>query len=219
MIYKINVRINGYKTLKDVKKFMELNKVKIIFFAETHGILDESMVQDKIVSQLKPTCYLYELLEEEKLISGIDFIKFLEKNDSERFSIISSFGELKPTINLAKKYNLPLIGCDIKNMYRKNKDFLKEIDKTEEERIMLNRERKQVEVIKKSLIQYGIPIFVSVGAFHLRKDSLLFKETELNHIVVYPLINDMKLEDLEENFNIKDIKKTAYVIESNKDGS
>src|SRR3989344_5733683 len=197
MIYKINVRINGYKTLKDVKKFMELNKVKIIFFAETHGILDESMVQDKIVSQLKPTCYLYELLEEEKLISGIDFIKFLEKNDSERFSIISSFGELKPTINLAKKYNLPLIGCDIKNMYRKNKDFLKEIDKTEEERIMLNRERKQVEVIKKSLIQDGIPIFVSVGAFHLRKDSLLFKETELNHIVVYPLINDMKLEDLE----------------------
>lgn len=219
MIYKIDVKIKGCKSLEDVEKFMELNKVKIIFFAETHGILDELIVQDKIISQLKPTCYLYELLEEEKLISKIDFIRFLEKKDSERFSIISSFGELKPTVHIAKKYNLPLIGCDVKDMYRKIKDFSKEIDKTEEEKIMLKREKKQIEVIKNSLIQYGIPIFVSVGAFHLRKDSPLFKEIELNRVIVYPLIDDMKLEDLEENFNIKDFKKVTYIIESDKNGN
>jgi len=216
MIYKMDVMINGCKTLEDVKKFMELNKVKIIFFAETHGILDELIVQDRMLSQFKPTCYLYELLEEERLTSEIDFIKFLEKNDSERFSIISSFGELKPTVRIAKKYNLPLIGCDVKNMYRKNKNFLKEVNVSEEEQIMLKREKKQIEIIEKSLIQYGSPIFVSLGAFHLRKTAPVFKKSRLNYMIIYPLIDGVKLEDLEENFNIKDVKKITYIIESNK---
>jgi|SRR3989344_1712695 len=219
MTYKVDIKIGECKTLYDVKRFIELNKIKVILFAETHGILNELMIQNKIIYELKPKCYIYELLEEEQIISKTDFIKFLEKSDSERFSIISSFGELKPTVRLAKKYNLPLIGCDVRNMYRKNKDFLKEVNSSEEEQIMLKREEKQIEVIKKSLIQYSAPIFVSVGAFHLRKDAPIFKENGLNYIIIYPLINNVRLEDLQENFNINNIREVTYIIESSKNGA
>jgi len=216
MIYKLNIKINECKTLEDIKNFMKLNEVKIIFFAETHGILDELIIQDKIISKLKPVCYLYELLEEEKIISKRDFVKFLEKDDSERFSVISSFGELKPTVKLAKKHHIPLIGCDTTNMLRKNKDFLNEINSDEEKKIMFDRERKQIDVIKKSLSKYIPPIFVSIGAFHLRKDSLIFKEIKSNYIIIRPLVDNMELENLEENFNIKNAKEITYIIESNK---
>jgi len=214
MTYKLCVKIKGCKTLDDVRNFIKLNKIKIIFFAETHGILDELKIQDKIIFKLRPVCYLYELLEEERLISKGDFIEFLKRDDSERFSVISSFGELKPTIRLAKKYNLPLIGCDVKNMYRKNKDFLKEINADEENRSMFNRERKQIEIIKKSLIEYDGLIFVSVGAFHLRKDSPIFKEIKSNYIIVLPLIDNTELENLEKDFNISHAEKIIYIMKS-----
>ena len=82
MIYKLEIKIDGCKTLKDVRRFIDLNKIRIIFFAETHGILDELKVQDKIIAVFKPTCYLYELLEEETIISKKEFIGFLERDDT-----------------------------------------------------------------------------------------------------------------------------------------
>lgn len=218
MIYKLDIRINGCKTLEDIKTFMKQNKIKIIFFAETHGILDELKIQDEIISNLKPVCYLYELLEETILILDRDFINFLEKNNSEKFSIISSFGELKPVVRLAKKHGLPLIGCDVKNMYRNNRDFLKETDFNKEKEIMSKREERQIEVIRKSLKSYGAPVFVSIGIFHLRKNSPIFNEFKSNYIFIYPLIDNKKLEDLGENFNIENAKQVTYVIESSEDG-
>lgn len=218
MIYKLNINIDGLKTLEDLRDFIKLNDIDIIFFAETHGLLDELKIQENIIAVLKPTCYLYELLEEKKIISDNDFIEFLKKKGSERFSIISSFSELKPTIQLARKYNLSIIGCDISNMCRKNKDFLKKNNACEEEKIMFEREKKQSKVIKESLIQYKCPIFVSVGYFHLRKDSQIFKEIKSNYIIIYPLVDKRRLEDLEENFNIDNIKEVRYIIESIKDG-
>lgn len=216
MIYKLEIKIDGCRNLENLREFMKLNEIGIIFFAETHGILNELKIQDKIIANLKPTCYLYELLEEKKIISEKDFIEFLESDDSKRFSLISSFGELKPTIKLAKKYHLPLIGCDITNMLRKNKDFLNEVNANEEKKIMLERERKQSEVIKESLAQYGPPIFVSLGAFHLMEKSLLFKKIKSGYITICPLINKKDLNDLEENFDIKNAKEVIYVVECNK---
>ncbi len=215
MIYKLDIRIKGHRNLDDVEEFMRTNKTKIIFFAETHGILSELKIQEKIIAKLKPICYVYELLEEEKIISEKDFKKFLSMPNSKRFSVISSYGELKPTVMLAKKYYLPLIGCDIKNMCRKNRNFLNKINIDEEKRIMLKRERKQARVIKESLIQYGPPIFVSVGAFHLRKNSLIFQKIKAKSIIVYPLIDKKRLYDLPEDFDIRKAKNIRYIIEDN----
>lgn len=216
MKYKLKINIKECKTLEDVSEFIKLNKIRLILFAETHGILEELKIQDRIITILKPTSYLYELLEEEEITSENDFIEFLKKKDSERFSIISSFGELKPTIQLAKKYHLPVIGCDIKNMLRKNNDFLKETNIKKEEKIMIKREEKQSEVIKESLKQYGSPIFVSLGAFHLRRNSPLFKNIKMNSIIIRLLINKKELNNLGKNFNIKNAKEITYLIEFNK---
>lgn len=212
MMYTWDISLRGCKTLEDVRGFMQLHRVKIIFFAETHGILDELEIQDILLGVLKPTCYLYELLEEEKAITDSDFVAFSKKNGSERFSVISSFGELKPTIALAHKHRLPIIGCDIRNMCRKDKDFLKEINVEKEERIMLERERRQSKVIQESLNQYGDPIFVSVGAFHLRKDSFIFKEIKSPSIIVSPLIDGKELSDLGEDFNIERAQNVVYTL-------
>ncbi|MEK6861827.1 MAG: hypothetical protein AABY07_07720 [Nanoarchaeota archaeon] len=192
---------------------MRTNKTKIIFFAETHGILDELKIQEKIISKLKPTRYVYELLEEGKITSEKGFKKFLDNKNSKRFSVISSYGELKPTVRLAKKYHLPMVGCDVKNMYRTKRNFLSDIN-TNEEEIMRKREERQAKVIKESLNCYGFPIFVSVGAFHLRKNSLIFKKIKSNFIIVYPLIDKKELHNLPENFNIKKAKNITYVIEA-----
>lgn len=218
MIYELNIHIERCKTLEDVSRLMRLNKVDIVFFAETHGMLDELKIQDKIISVLKPTCYLYELLEEERIISDKDFIEFLKKKNSERFSIISSFGELKQTVQLARKYNLHVIGCDIRNMCRKKKDFLKETN-AEEEKIMLKREERQNKVIEEASGKYGSPIFVSIGAFHLRKDSLVLRKVKHRYVLVQPLINGKRLEDLDENFDINNIKGVSYMMEADRDGN
>lgn len=213
MNYSFKLELKNCKSLNKLRKYIFANKIDVVFFGETHGILDELKIQEKIISIIKPTCYLYELLEEEKLVNKKDFHKFLARKDFERFSVISKVKELKPTVLLAFKFNLPIIGCDIKNMCRKSTDFLREVDFKEEEIIMLKREKKQNSVIKKSLKIYNRPIFVSLGVFHLRKDSFTFNNIK-KFIKIIPLINGKNLEEL-TNFNIQDIKEVVYVLTEN----
>ncbi len=221
-MYQLVIEVDGCKDLEDVKKFMNLNGIRIIFFAETHGIIKEELsIQDKIINTFKPSCYLYELLEEEKIVSGNDFKKFLKTDDSKDFSIISTFAELKPVVRLTQKYNLPIIGCDITNMCRDNKNFLNKKELTKEERlneeiIMKKREERQKKVIEKSLTKYKGIIFISLGAFHLRDNSLILQRIKQDSIIIYPLVNGNTLNELEEDFNLNDIKEVIYVVKNNK---
>lgn len=141
----------------------------------------------------------------------------MSKNDSKEFSIISTFGEIKPTIRLANKYNVPVIGCDIKNMGRKDikfrtkKNWTKE-EKEEEEELHKKRELYQKEIIEKVMQKTNKLIFVSIGLYHLRQSSELIKHLKkYNFVIVYPTINGNK--DFE---NISDINSDniCYVVSS-----
>ena len=100
--------------LLNIKEYLNRNNIKVIFFAETHGMIDELEVQEEIIKYSKPDIYLYELLEEDKLISEEDFKNFLLRRNDEDFSIISKVADLKQTVKLAKKFNIP----SIKIIYR-----------------------------------------------------------------------------------------------------
>lgn len=187
--------------IESLKSYLQRKDIRLVLFAETHGLIDETRIQEEIIKNINPECYLYELLEEENLVTEEEKNNFLSKAKDENFSIISTFGDLKPTIQLAKKYKLPLRGIDIRNMLRKDKDFLTGKSLSEQEliietEIMKKREIRHREMIAKYLLKYSGIIFVSIGAYHLRKDSELFKELDKNAIIVMPYIDGVSLNNL-----------------------
>jgi hypothetical protein len=192
-MYPIKVKIRGCSNLSELKDFIKLKKIKLVLFAETHGFLKENIIQKKILKEINPEFFLYELLEENELLNNIDARKFLNKSSNKDFSVISTYGELKPTIKLASDLHLPIIGCDIKNMCRKNKDFLKITNlssnqKRIEDKILKRRELHQSKIITK-YVSKGL-VFASLGVYHLRKNSFFLKSLkEKEIIIVKPLFN------------------------------
>jgi hypothetical protein len=174
------------KQLEGLQDIIKENNINIVFFAETHGLIEETSLQREIIERINPKLFLYELLEEEQCISLADYDDILAKDDNERFSYISTYKDIKPTIKLAKEFNLSIIGCDIKDMCRERKmDWKNEIlDPNTEDIILSQREEKQNSVIKK-YCKSGV-VFVSVGAYHLREHSTTLDDLE-DYVIIYPV--------------------------------
>ena len=51
--------------IKKLRKQIRKNNIKLILFAEVHGLIDETYIQEKILREIKSDVFLYELLEEE----------------------------------------------------------------------------------------------------------------------------------------------------------
>jgi len=189
----------------------KIENKKLIIFGETHGFLDDLKIQEEIIGLFQPTILLYEMLEETELLTPENQNEFLNLPDEKDFSIISTVGELKKTISLAKKYNLPIVGIDIKNMCREDRAFLtktkltKEEQKSEEE-ILEKRERIQVKRIR-DYLKKEEKVFVTTGAFHLRKDSPLLEID--NSAIIYPAYEGKQLFEPPEGF---DIKKVTFEV-------
>ncbi len=214
-MYPIKIELDKIKNLEELKDFIDSKKIKLILFGETHSLLNELPIQEEIIKNITFGFYLYELLEEEKIIDKNKAEEFLKKPDSEKFSIISTFGELKPIIKLASKFNISVIGCDIKNMLRKDRSFLEKTNLTQkemenEEKIMEQRERKQFEVVNEYLSKSDEPLFVSIGLYHIRKNSYLIKNLKENFLICYPLTKGNKLWETEDF----DPDEISYVITS-----
>ncbi len=199
-------------TLK-IDPLFDFNSIKrernIIIFGETHGFVKDEVKHIKyLVKLFEPKLILYELLENKKLLILRDIDKFLSNSDNKEFSLISKYGELRDVITIAKKNNIPIIGCDLKNMGRKNKFLIdKELSKKElkeEKEILDKRESHQIKIIKNQLNNYK-NIFVILGAWHIRKGSQIIKNFK-NGIVVFPTYNESS------NFSPKDIKNFSKVV-------
>ena len=201
--------------LYKLKQILKEKDINLIIFGETHGFLEDNKYQEEIINLFKPNIFLYEMLEETSLKTKEQIDSFLLNEDSRDFSVISTFGELKNTIKLAKKHNLPIEGIDIKNMLRKDKSFLTAIELSDEEikieeEILKKREEKQNQKIL-SHLKEGERIFVSVGAYHLRDESPLVN-IKSNYLIIYPIYNgeqifepptDFKKENV--SFEVKEI--------------
>jgi hypothetical protein len=186
-MYKIKMNVKGCKDITELKDFIRRNNINLILFAETHGYLKEILVQREVIKHVKPDFYLYEMLEESKISNDKDAKKLLDKSDREEFSFISTYGDLKPTIKLARSFNLPIVGCDIKNMCVKTKNWINEkYSKNYWNTITKKRETGQAKVINR-YVKRGL-VFASLGAYHLRKDSIVLKGLkQRKFIIVHPL--------------------------------
>ena len=205
----IKFDIPNVKDFEDLQRLIEQKKIKLILFTETHGFIEESQIQEKILEKLDFESFLYELLENKKIVFKEDFEKYLNEKDEKEFSIISKYGELKPTISLAKKFNLPLVGCDLKNTGRKNTDFRTKKDWSEkdlekEEILFQKREKKQKEIIDLYLKKGSV--FASIGAYHLRPESHLMKSLKGKHFIIfYPKLKGNKKFGETMNFKKEDV--------------
>ncbi len=194
---ELKFNLQNVSNLSNLKNFINQNKIKLILFSETHGFLNEIPIQEKILEKINFKYFLYELFEDKKITSPKEFEKHLKNNDEDSFSIISNYGELKPTISLAKKFSMQLIGCDLKNTGRNNtnfrakKNWSKE-DLKKEEILFKKRELKQKETIDKYLKKGKV--FASIGTYHLRKKSYLMNSIrDYNFIIIYPKLKGGKI--------------------------
>lgn len=182
-MYKIKIKIEGCRNIEELADFIKSNNIKLILFAETHGFLDEIPVQRKILQNIQPNFFLYEMLEESKILNSKDAKRFLSKQDKDDFSVISTYKELKPTIRVANSFNLPIIGCDIKNMCQRNKSWLKKRFSREEAKALTKkRELRQSKIINEYTSK-GI-VFASLGAYHLRRGSITISNLKENKFII-----------------------------------
>jgi len=169
-MYLINVKIPKVG-LNDLRDFMRTEDIRLVLFADTHGYFDEIPVERKIMEIVRPDFFLYEMLENRRLLDKKATRKFLDKPDKERFSFISVYKDLKPTVGLAYGLGLPIIGCDIKNMDQTSVDWIKrKFSRQEARELTEKRELRQAKVIN-SYSSKGI-VFASLGAYHLRRGSI-----------------------------------------------
>lgn len=208
-MYEIKLKIRGCKNFGDLGKFIKSNNIKLVLFGEYHGFVNQIQVQRKVIRSVLPDFFLYEMLEENKIMNNKDAKKFLSEPNKKDFSVVSTYGQLKPIIRLAMNFDLPIIGCDIKNM-GVDKDWRKKkFSREEENKIIKKRELQQIKVINK-YISKGL-VFVVLGDYHLRENSLILSKLKNKKtIVIRSLFN------WSERFNDLGKFKTSeisYIIE------
>lgn len=211
-MYKIKVKIRGSKNIDNLGKFIRSHNIKLVLFGEYHGFLNQILIQKKIIQIVRPDFFLYEMLEDCKVLNEKDAKKFLSKPDSKDFSFISTYGQLKPIIRLARSLNLPIVGCDINNM-GVNKDWReKKFSNKEGNRITKKRELQQVKIINK-YISKGL-VFALLGDYHLRKNGLVWsKLKEKKAIIVKPLFKWSERFNSPSKFRNSEISYTIKMLQ------
>jgi hypothetical protein len=130
------------------------------------------------------------MMEDKILTKKEEIERFLKKDDKEQFSTVTTYAELKPKVRLARKHSAKVIGCDLKNLGRKNLNFLKKTkitvnDKKSEKSLLTKREARQAKIMLKYAKISEKPVFASVGAYHLRRSSVLLKELKNQDVTIY----------------------------------
>ncbi|MCW8966368.1 MAG: hypothetical protein OQK82_06755 [Candidatus Pacearchaeota archaeon] len=204
------------KLKKELSEILKHKEINLIIFGETHSFLDDNLIQEEIIKSFNPTIFFYEMLEETELINSEEQVLFLAQPDNKDFSIISTFGELKNTIKLANKYDIPVVGNDIKDMCRENKDFLEKTELSDEEikneeDILLKREERQSNKIIKS-VKKNEKVLATTGAFHLREDSPLLNLNLDAYLIIYPAYEGKQLFEPPEDFSIDKVTFEMKII-------
>ena len=209
-MYKVKIR--GCKDIEGLGKFIKTNNIKLVLFGEYHGFLNQIQLQRKIIEGIKPDFFLYEMLEEDKILNNKETKKFLSKPDAKDFSFISNYGQLKPIIRLARSFDLPVIGCDIKNMCCKDEDWRKKkVSYKEAGRITNKRELQQSKIVNQYTSK-GL-VFGLLGAYHLRKNGLvLSKLKNKKAVIIKPTFKWEERFSHPKKFNNSEI---SYIIETN----
>src|SRR3989338_300361 len=222
-MYRLNIKIKELHNLRELTNFIRNQKIKLVLFGEYHGFVNQIDVQKAIIKKVKPYFFLYEMLEEKKILNDREANKFLSTPDKDDFSVVSNYSQLKPIIRLCRRFGLPIIGCDIKNMCIKDKNWSKMSHKEriatfsneEGERMENKRELRQAKVINEYTSK-GL-VFAVLGTYHARRNSLvLSKLREKQAIVIRPAFkwkerfnHKEKFKDSEISYIVKLINKVS----------
>ncbi len=207
-MYKVELKIKRCKSINELGEFIRDNNIKLVLFGEYHGFVKQIQVQRKILEKTLPKFFLYEMLEENIILNDNGAQKFLSKPNNKDFSSVSTYGQLKPIINLARSFNLSIIGCDIKNMgvgknWRENRFSDKEA-----RNVTRKRELRQAQIIN-GYASKGL-VFALLGDYHLRKSSLIFSKLRAKKaILVKPSFKWKDRLNNAKNFNESEI---SYIV-------
>jgi len=185
---------------------------KLIFLGTTHGFIDDFKKEKEIINEINPKLVLSESLENKELKSKKDFESFIKiKQHSE----ITSFKEVEKLVKYCYSKKIPLIGIDFKN-YGFEGELIKIINsqkqptKKQEKRIdkiLKKREKRHIKIIKDFTKKTSKPILITLGSWHLRKDSLIRKKFRGAKIIY--LVNkkgEMILEPTKEGVKYEETK-------------
>ena len=89
----IKLKIKEYKSLNKLKELIKDNNITLVLFGEYHGFSIQISILKEIIKITKPDFFLYEMLEEKKILNNKDAKHFLNKLDNKDFSFISTFIE------------------------------------------------------------------------------------------------------------------------------
>lgn len=207
-MYKITVKIRGLEDIKKIKDFIRDNNIKLVLFGEYHGFIGQSKLQKEILKDVKPDFFLYELLEEKKILNNKEAKIFLETPNNKNFSVVSTYGQLKPIIKLARCFSLPIIGCDLKNIGVTDGWRKKIISNEDARRVTNKRELQQSKIINRYASK-GL-VFALLGEYHLRRSSLLLSKLKSKKIIVVkPLFRWKKRFNHLKKFNKSEV---SYLI-------
>jgi len=214
-MYKLKIKIKGLKRINNLGDFIRAHKINLVLFGEYHGFINQIQIQKEIIKSVKPDFFLYEMLEEKKILNDKDAKKFLDNPNDKDFSVISTYGELKPIIKLARIFNLPVIGCDIKNMSCKDKNWMKKKFSLEKEKIITKkRELRQSKVINEYTSK-GL-VFALIGDYHTRRNSLvLSKLKEKRFILVRPSFKWTERFNHKKKFDNSEVSYIVKLIRNN----
>jgi hypothetical protein len=156
--------------------------------------LNDFEKEKEIIEKYNPEVILAESLEEEVLDSKDKFKEILKK---EKISNMTSMEEVKDLIKLCLEKNIPLIGIDFKN-FGLDENLQRKVSKQEEPtaeeeeklmKIVGERERRHIDLIKKYQEECKKKILVILGAWHLRDDSPL-RDSFKDYKIIYPADKD-----------------------------
>ncbi len=156
---------------------------------------------------------LYEIAEDKIFLTPKDFEDILKQH---QISEMTEIKDIKEVLKICYRYNIPVIGIDLKNFGIKDTKTVRKKNENKEEpteeemkefmQILTKREQHQIKLIKE--YQKKGKILVITGAFHLRGDSPFWKEFK-NVFVIYPSYKNKVV--LEPN-----VKKQRIVYEAKK---
>ena len=170
------------------QKSNESKEPLLVLVTDAHGYVKTFDKIKEIIERYKPVFVLSEDMENHKVESDFEFNQFIKKNKVSNMTPVSTVKEL---VKLCHKNKIKLIGIDFENFLmdrkmqtkiKRNMDFTEEEDK-EYWSLVHRRENKHVKMIGKFLDISRKPVVVIVGAWHLRKGSLIRKSFGHYHLV------------------------------------
>ncbi len=175
--------------ITDIANYVKnsLSYSQIIIIGERHHNCSDFMLQEAVVNNLKPKNVLIEVLHAAIYDSNKHELTFRD-DDTEKNDPCEDLDEFKHLengfyYNIAEKYNLKLIGCDLPSCILVDLDLKRMWGYLDENMYHQKRENKMGEIITEYSESFK-PLIVVLGNRHVKETSNIYKFIESGYISI-----------------------------------